>query len=232
MATKKKITRKELKEPDEFVSTTTEIYRYVLDNWKYFLSGLIAAVIIVGAGFIWRAHVIKRETEAFNLYHSIQLETQKTKGKTETSSKICDAWDKLERKFSGTPAAIYGLLQKSSCLLAHQDYKKSGEAIQKLLSDTKSPAVVRVLSLLLKGYALEEKKSYKEAEEVFKSLLEDPDNFLRDTVRYHLYICQLHQGKMEAAKVTLSGIRIMGDSDFALPIILVKIEKAKLGIKE
>ncbi len=231
MATKKKITRKELKEPDEFVSTTTEIYRYVLDNWKYFISGIISVAIVASVVFLWHAHVIRRETAAFALYHNIQVRTQQTKGETQTE-KICDAWDHLERKFSNTPAAIYGLLQKSSCLLAHQDYKKSGKAIQKLLSDTKSPVVVKVLSLLLKGYTLEEKKSYKEAEEVFRSLLKNPDNFLRDTVRYHLYICQLRQGKKDAAKKTLAALNIKGNSDFALPAILVKIKKAELGIKE
>lgn len=232
MATKKKITRKELKEPDEFVSTTTEIYRYVLGNWKYFLSGLIAVAIFFGAGFLWRVHVIKKETEAFNLYHSIQVKMRRAEGKAMADSKVCGDWDYLEREFASTPAAIYGLLQKSSCLLAHNDYKKSEDAIQKLLSNTKSPAVVRVLSLLLKGYALEERKSYSEAEEVFKGLLENPDNFLRDTVRYHLYICQIRQGKRKTAKETLSRLNIVGGSDFALPVILVKIDKAKLGIRE
>jgi len=231
MATKKKITRKELKEPDEFISTTTEVYRYVLNNWKYFLSGLIAVIIIVGVGFLWRAHIIRKEAAAFSMYHSIQVKMGKFEGKAATDSKICGNWDNLEKKFSDTPAAIYGLLQKSSCLIAHSDYKKSEMVIQKLLSNAKSPAVVKILSLLLKGYGLEEEKAYKEAEPVFEALLKDPNNFLKDTVRYHLYICQIRQGKREAAKKTLSGLKIERNSDFALPAILVKIKKAQMGIR-
>jgi len=82
MATKKKITRKELKKPDEFVSKTTELYRYALENWKFFVSGLIIAALILGMGYMWRRHAIHRETAAFAMYHRLQLQAQKEASST------------------------------------------------------------------------------------------------------------------------------------------------------
>jgi predicted negative regulator of RcsB-dependent stress response len=229
MATKKKITRKKLKEPDEFVSTTTELYQWILQNWKYFLAGMIVLILIAGGVFLWRTQTIKKEKNAFALYRAIQVKLVKTEAK---GAKICDDWKALIKNYRGTPAAVYAQLQESSCFLQHKAYDKSEAALQKLTKDPNTPAVVKVLSLLLKGYALEEKKAYKEAEEVFGNLLKDPANFLKDTTRYHLYICQLKLGKKETAKKTLSGLKITAGSDFALPVMLVKIEKAQLGIKE
>lgn len=229
MATKKKITRKELKKPDEFVSKTTEMYRYALENWKFFVSGLVIVAMILGVGYLWRRHVTQREAEAFTLYHRLQTQIQQ---KVSASAKICDVWDRLEKTYPGTPAAIYGGLQKASCLLNHGKFKQSEDADQGLLNNAKSPAVVKFMAQLLKGYALEEKKAYKDAEGVFKDLLDNPNNFLKDTVRYHLYICQLRQGKKDAAKETLSKLKIRAGSDFALPVILVKIQKARMGLKE
>jgi len=229
MATKKKITRKKLKEPDEFVSTTTEMYQWVLENWKYFLTGVVVLAIIVGGVFFWRYQKAQKEMAAFGLYHAIQVKVAKATDKT---GKACADWDMLMKSYPGTPAAVYGQLQKASCLLTHKDYDKSQAALKALLERADTPTVVKVLSRLLEGYGLEEKKAYKEAAEVFASLLKEPGNFLKDTVRYHLYICQLKQGKKEAAKETLAGLKIQGGSDFALPVMLVKIEKAQLGIKE
>jgi len=229
MATKKKITRKKLKEPDEFVSTTTEIFQWVLGNWKYFLSGVVVLVLITGGVLFWRSHKAKREKTAFGLYHTIQVKVEKAGVK---EAKVCDDWTALVKKYGDTPAAVYGRLQMASCFLNHKDYGKSEAAVKELLAKTDTPAVVKVLSLLLRGYALEEKKAYKEAEAVFDSLLKDPANFLKDTTRYHLYVCQLRQGKKEAAKKTLSELKVESGSDFALPVIMLKIEKAQLGIKE
>ncbi len=230
MATKKKITRKELKKPDEFVSTTTEIYQYILRNWKFFASGLVVIAILMGVGFMWHRHAIRKEMAAFSLYHNIQIEMHKATRLRKTA--LCNAWDTLETKYPDTPAAVYGLLQKSSCLLEHGSKEGCIETVQKLLSDTKLPKVVKILSQLMKGYALEERRAYAQAEKVFANLLRDPDDFLKDTVRYHLYICQLRQGKKNMAKKTLSELKVNGNSDFALPVILVKIQKARLGITQ
>ncbi len=233
MATKKKITRKELKKPDEFVSKTTELYRYALENWRFFAAGLIVIALVIGGGFLWHRHKIQRETTAFSLYHKIYLRTQAKNPKVKTpDGKLCKEWDLLEKRYPETPAAIYGLLQESSCFLMHRDIKDCEATTQTLLANAATPGVVRFLSLLLKGYALEEKKAYAGAEKVFKGLLNDPNNFLKDTVLYHLFICQLRQGKKAAAKKTLSSLKVGGDTDLALPVILVKIQKARLGIKE
>ncbi len=229
MATKKKITRKKLKEPDEFVSTTTEIYQWVLENWKYVLSGIVVLAIIVGGVFFWRYQKAKKEMAAFGMYHAVQVKLEQSKDKT---AKVCGDWDQLLKAYPETPAAIYGQLQKASCLLTHKEYDKSDLTLKALLEKPDTPAVVKVMSELLEGYGLEEKRAYDKAEGVFAGLLRNPDNFLKDTVRYHLYICQLRQGKKEAAKKTLSGLKATSGSDFALPVILVKIEKAQLGLKE
>ncbi len=229
MATKKKITRKELKKPDEFVSKTTELYQYALENWKFFVSGIVVIILILGVGYLWRRHKIQEETAAFALYHQIQLTSQESKA---SSAKICDAWDRLEKRYAGTPAAVYGTLQKASCLLDHRMMKQSEKTARNLLENPEFPAVVKVLAELVEGYALEETKAYKDAASVFSDLLKNPDNFLKDTVRYHLYICQLRQGNKAAAKKTLAGLKIRAGSDFALPVILVKIQKDRMGIKE
>ena len=229
MATKKKITRKKLKEPDEFVSTTTEIYQWVLDNWIYFLSGVLVIAIIVGGVFFWRYQNEKREMAAFGLYHAIQVKVSRADA---ADAKACAGWDALLKGYAGTPAAVYGRLQKASCLLSRGDDAGCEATLKELMEMSDAPSMVKVMARLLKGYGLEEKKDYKGAEGVFSALLNSPDNFLKDTVRYHLYLCQMKQGKKDAAKKTLAGLKIKSGSDFALPVMLVKIEKAQLGIKE
>ncbi len=231
MATKKKITRKELKKPDEFVSKTTELFRYMQDNWKFFVSGLLVVFIAAGVGFLWHRHAVKRETAAFTLYHNILLKTR-TNGAAARKAKVCADWTLLEKQYPGTPAAVYGLLQEASCFLNHHEYQKCEATIRQLSKDSKTPGIVSFLSRVLEGYALEEKKQYAGAEKVFSGLMGDPNNFLKDTVRYHLFLCQLRQGKKEAAKKTLAGLKIQPKTDFALPVILVKIQKARLGIQE
>ena len=231
MATKKKISRKKLKEPDEFVSTTTQILEYVSDNWKVFVSGGVVLLLVVGGVFMWRASKIKNEKKAFALYHVIQTETRAPAKKDKAAVSACGDWDKLKSKFPGTPAAMYGTLQQTACFIEGRTYQKGVEEAASLLQDTAAPGVVRVLALFLKGCALEENKAYGKAEAAFQTLLKDPDNFLKDTTRYHLYLCQLNKGDKKKARATLAGLKLEAGSDFPFPPILIKIDKARLGLE-
>jgi len=231
MATKKKISRKKLKEPDEFVSTTTQILEYVSDNWKVFVAGGVVLLLVAGGVFMWRAGKIKTDKKAFALYHVIQKEAAAPSNKDKAPASACGAWDKLKNKFPGTPAAMYGTLRQTACFIENRAYQKGVEEAASLLQNTEAPGVVRVLALFLKGCGLEEKKAYGEAELAFQTLLKDPENFLKDTTRYHLYLCQLNKGDKKKAKATLAGLKLEAGSDFPLPPILIKIDKARLGLE-
>jgi hypothetical protein len=231
MATKKKISRKKLREPDEFVSTTTQILEYVSDNWKVFVAGGVVLLLVVGGVFMWRAGKIKTDKKAFALYHVIQKETTAPSKTDQTAVSVCGAWDKLKNKFPGTPAAMYGALRQTACFIENRAYQKGVEEAASLLQNRGTPGVVRVLALFLKGCGLEEKKAYREAEAAFQALLKDPENFLKDTTRYHLYLCQLNKGDKKKAKATLAGLKLEAGSDFPFPPILIRIDKARLGLE-
>jgi predicted negative regulator of RcsB-dependent stress response len=168
MATKKKISRKKLREPDEFVSTTTQILEYVSDNWKVSVSMGVVLLLIVGGVFMWRSNRAKKEQKAFALYHVIQSEMHVPQKTNQPTVKICSNWDKLEKDFQGTSAAMYGTLQQMACLIEGRAYEKGVNKAASLLQNTSAPGVVRVLALFLRGCGLEEKKAYRKAEKAFK----------------------------------------------------------------
>jgi len=231
MATKKKISRKKLREPDEFVSTTTQILEYVSDNWKVSVSMGVVLLLIVGGVFMWRSNRAKKEQKAFALYHVIQSEMHVPQKTNQPTVKICSNWDKLEKDFQGTSAAMYGTLQQMACLIEGRAYEKGVNKAASLLQNTSAPGVVRVLALFLRGCGLEEKKAYREAEAAFQALLKDPENFLKDTTRYPLYLCQLNKGDKKKARATLAGLKLEAGSDFPFPPILIRIDKARLGLE-
>nr|NIT13238.1 hypothetical protein [Candidatus Dadabacteria bacterium] len=92
MATKVKITHKELKKPDKFLEFIDRSTNYLADNYKkiiYFISALIAVIIIF---FLINSYSEKRSADANNIYN--EAIAAKNSGDYETA---------LER---------FGLLQK------------------------------------------------------------------------------------------------------------------------
>ena len=32
------------------------VYQYALENWKFFVSGIVVIILILGVGYLWRRH--------------------------------------------------------------------------------------------------------------------------------------------------------------------------------
>jgi tetratricopeptide (TPR) repeat protein len=72
MATTKKISRKELKQPDEFVSFWARAIEYAQDHSREFIIGIASVVVVALLTWAWTAYAKKKETTASRLVAQAQ----------------------------------------------------------------------------------------------------------------------------------------------------------------
>ena len=65
MAVKKKIIKKKLKEPDEFISFTDHAFRFISRHYKRIITGVVILGVLLAAFFLFQKWEEKKEAEAY-----------------------------------------------------------------------------------------------------------------------------------------------------------------------
>ena len=181
MATRVKIKRKDLKEPDQFISTTDVVVAYFSQHKKVLVSGIAAFVLIVLAaiGAQYNAKVKSLRME------SLYFEMEKVRSvKDLQSAKVTDKMEKLLAEFSEGQQK-----QRATLLLADEFYRtrKYDRAIslyQDLLGSTRPNQTSYQLANTGMAYSLEGKKDYKQAIAAYKTIIENPSGY----PLFHIYL--------------------------------------------
>jgi tetratricopeptide (TPR) repeat protein len=223
---KKRVSRsrkRDLNEPDEFISFWTKVFGWISEYKLVFSSalGVMAVVIVIIAGMVY---VIKKsEDKAFALLQQDIINYQ-TKLKTSTPE---TAYLDVEKDFqlimdkysNRTGGKLAGFIYANICYAA-KDYDKAIELYNKSLINFNDRLFIKNLILNGLGYAYEAKKNYKTAAKYFEIIASGPDYTIKDEALFNLG--ELYDAAGEHEKSTSAFKQIISDYSDSMYIEIVK----------
>lgn len=167
----KRITRKELRRPDQFVTLTQRSLQFALKHKKAFVLGLICFFVGVFAFTGWRLYRERQEraagqaySRALSLYHE---------------GKYGDALGVL-KELESHRLSIYGrlaLIYQANSYIALNDPTRAVQALEKFLQRERSDSLLRQLAYVTLGHAQEKAGHYKKASLSFSEAEKLPGPF-------------------------------------------------------
>jgi len=204
MSVKKKIPKKKLKQPDEFITLTERILLYLKTQIKriFVLGGIILIIMIsIYLLKIWEEKKEENAREKFNL--AIEIYQKASYATHETSFKeykdLLKKFDELISEFPRTTSGRLSILYKGNVHLRLGKFDEAINTFQEFLKKKEKQKLYNIFALEGLGYAYEGKSDYENAIKYFKKVIEIGEGFQVSNAYFHIGICEERLGrKMEA----------------------------------
>jgi tetratricopeptide (TPR) repeat protein len=170
---KRKIRRKELKKPDEFITFSSRIIAWCQENIRIVvrvLAGVAVLILIASAVFLFKT---SRETKARGLYEEAlslyQVEPSGNSGAVDYSMATAKL-EEVKQRYHSTTVATNALIDLGNIYFQEGDYEKAISCYTDFLqrTDLSHPLYDQALESL--GQTYEAKGSWQEAVEVYQRL--------------------------------------------------------------
>ena len=176
MAVKKKIIKKKLKEPDEFISFTDHAFRFISRHYKQIITGVVILGVLLAAFFLFQKWEEKKEAEAYlpfsaalELYQ--MLNSPYREGSPTDYKSLMEKFDEVITKFPRTSSGKLSLLYKGNLHLKLEEFDEAIKAYETFLQEAGKEKLYRLLAMEGLGYAHEGKKEYEKAAEAYERML-------------------------------------------------------------
>ena len=179
-----KITRKQLKQPDEFVSWGAQALHYAVAHLKYIVLGTLLLVVIIVALVLWRQHETVSEELAYTrlaqgitLFHDEQRREE-----------AFTAFSQLIAEHPRTKAAVVALLYRGRCYLLKKDITPAIQDFKSTLNKTSSK-VLRAIAFNALGNTLWMQGDYRQAMDYFQHVITSGDEWLTPMAHVQVGMC-------------------------------------------
>lgn len=201
---KTKLSKKQLTEPDEFITLTQRAYLFASDHAKKILYAVAAVVLVVAAIFLYQWWQRDRETKAARDLSAVIIAFQQVSSASQQGSppdyrSFLSKFDEVSKKYSGTPSGRLSLLYKASVHLRVKEFDEAIRSYQAFLEKGEKEKVYHAFALEGLGYALEGKKEYEKALESYKKVLDLGDGFPLADIHLSMGRCYEKMGKNKEA---------------------------------
>ena len=190
IASAKRFTRKELKQPDEFITWTTRVMNFIIERRKAFIIGTAATIVITAGAWAYKTISDSKALDASNALtaaikvYQAEVKEDKDKKDDEKASDplkgadgkkltfathherlkaALDKFDDVAKKFGGSSVAVVADLYAGRCHLELGGTDAAIAAFQRFLTKSSPKDPLRFVALEALGYAYEDLKRYDEA---------------------------------------------------------------------
>lgn len=181
---KRRIPKKKLREPDEFITWGSRAMNYALDHIRHIgLGFLLIGVIIVGF-ILWRQHLAAGEEQAFTLLgKGIRFYHQEEK-----IGEALHTFSEVIKDHRRTKAGEVALLYRGRCYMLQEEYDRAIEDFDLFLKRS-STAFLRPIALNALGNAYIAKGDYGRAVDHFQQVLASGEEWLKPHVLIQMGMC-------------------------------------------
>lgn len=200
----KKITKKKLKEPDEFISLTGQIYLSVTHHSKSIMTGGIAVLVILSFLFIYYRWERRNEERAYQEFRSAveiyqMVDSQYREGSVSEYQDVLEKFNKIIKTFSRTPSGKFSLLYKGNILLRLGEFEEAIKSYQAFLKKAGKEKLYRLFAWEGLGYSYEGKRDYEKAIQAYRKITEEGESLERSTAYLNMGRCYEKLGKNKEA---------------------------------
>jgi tetratricopeptide (TPR) repeat protein len=187
MVSGKKIIRKKLREPDEFISVTERAYLFISHRSKSIAVGGMVVLILLLAIFLFQRWGEKKEENAYQMF-SLAAEAYQSVSNPNREASLQEYKNVLEKfnevitKFPRTSSGKLSILYKGNIHLQLNEFDEAAKAYESFLQKAGKEKLYRSFAMEGLGYAYEGKKDYEKAVNAFQKNIELGESFqLADT---------------------------------------------------
>ncbi len=228
MVKRVKITKKQLKEPDEFITLTERAFIFFNQHTKKITVAGVLVVVAVVAVVLFRMSEKKNEEEAAR-FLGAALETydrrvsQTGEGATPDLKDVLAKFDDIITKFPRTSSGTISQLYRGNIYLRQDQFDEALKAYTAFLDQAGKKRLYLYLGWEGLGHAYEGKKDYPKAVDAYEKMLQAGEGSQLAEARLNLGYCYEKLGKtkeaLESFKAFLSG----DQKSFLTDVILRKV---------
>jgi tetratricopeptide (TPR) repeat protein len=181
---KRRITKKQLREPDEFVTVGAKAMKYATSHLTYIGLGVLLLAAIIVALVFWRQHQAASEDMAFTLLgRGIALYQQEEK-----REKALPIFTELINDYPRTTAGKVALLYRGRSYMLKGDYDQAIADFTLFLKRSSKP-FLRVIALNALGNSYSAKGEYQQAIDNFQKVIDSGDEWLKPYALLQMGMC-------------------------------------------
>lgn len=204
MTKAKKIIKKKLKEPDEFITLTERAYFFITHHSKSIvIGGTIILILILSIFFIQRWEK-KNEENAYQLFNLAvetyqMISTPYREGSLQEYKGVLEKFNEVNTKFSKTKFGKLSALYQGNIHLRLGEFEEAINAYENFLQKTGKENFYRTLALESLGYSYEGKREYEKAVNAFQKVIDLGERFQLGNAYWGMGRCYEKLGKNKEA---------------------------------
>jgi tetratricopeptide (TPR) repeat protein len=200
----KKISKKKLKEPDEFISFTEKSYLFITHHLKPIATGGIAVLVILSSIFLYQRWEKRNEEEAYRKFGLAveiyqMVSSPYREGSTSEYKNVLEKFNEIITKFPRTSLGKFSFLYKGNIHLRLSEFEEATKSYQTFLQKAGKEKLYRLFAMEGLGYAYEGKKDYEKALQTYHKILEGGESFQLANTYMNIARCYEKLGKNNEA---------------------------------
>jgi cytochrome c-type biogenesis protein CcmH/NrfG len=202
---KRHLTRKEIKQPDQFVSSSVQIMEWAKSHVNYLLYGICGVIILIGLLMAWSAWQKQRQQQAEKLlYDAVKLLNLDENSKGPNPSEALTYLQLISEKFSSAPAAAFAYWYLGHLYFEQKNYEAALAAYHQAQRrfPRQPDLLMPILASLNIGYTQEVSGLCDEAIRSFEQVLQSSASWLRGEAFLGISRCHEQKGAIDQAITT------------------------------
>lgn len=201
--------KKELSQPDEFITLSNRMLTYVRTNKKKIINTVTVVLIAVVGFAAYSYYVSQREEKAFiHLSKDMDWLEKSAKENPEAVSleEVQKKRDVFLKSYSGTSASLLARASYAQLLFERGDYEGAVELYTVLVRNARQNDALRNIAFCALGESYEALNKPEQALENFKAILAGSNSLKKDEALFHMGMIYEAKGDSENSKKSFSRI--------------------------
>jgi tetratricopeptide (TPR) repeat protein len=228
MTSTKKIIKKKLKEPDEFITLTEKAYLSVTHHAKSIAVGAGIVLVLLLFIFFFQRWEKKNAENAYQMFNTVvdtyqMVSSPYREGTPQEYKNVIERFNEVITKFPKTPGGKIAILYKGNIHLRLGEFDEAIKSYESYLEKAGKEKLYQAFAMEGLGYSYEGKRDYEKAMNAFQKVIDLGVGFQLANAYLGLGRCCEKMGKTkEALENYKSFIKISRTSQMA-NIVLRKI---------
>ena len=228
MASAKKIIKKKLKEPDEFVTLTERAYLFISHHFKPIAGGGIVVLLLISLFLLYQRWERRNEENAFQMLNAAVETYQMVSSPYRDASaqeykNVLERFNEVATKFPRTSPGKLALLYQGNINLRLGEFDQAIQAYESFLQKGEKGRLYRCFAMEGLGYSHEGKKDYEKAIHAYQREIESGENFQLANAYLGLGRCYEKLGKAKEAVESYRSFMKVSQKSEMKNIVLGKI---------
>jgi tetratricopeptide (TPR) repeat protein len=200
----KKIIKKKLKKPDEFITVTEKTFLFITHHSKSIAAGGGILLFLILSFFFFQKWESEKEEKAYRMFNTAMETYQMVnaadrEGSLQEFKNVSEKFDEVITKFQRTSYAKIAILYKGNIALRLGQFEEAVKTYENFLQKAGKGKLYRSFAMEGIGYAHEGRKDYEKAINAYQKVVDLGESFQSTNAYLGLGRCYEKLGKNREA---------------------------------